>query len=243
MGCDSVFVTTLTVNSTYDVPQTATICEGESLALNAGSGYTSYLWSDTTITDIKDDWFTMSAEATVTDTTVTFTIQGTIEKVAKTFSGLDHLEGMTVSVLGDGAVHKDVVVTNGSVTLDEYYNKVHIGVPYNSELLPMKPEVQTQSGSSRSKVKRIHEADISFLNSLGCEYGELNENGTAKQKLDIIPFRKTTDATGRAVPLFTGDKLVSFDGEYGLEGNIFIRQSQPLPLTVRSITTRMKIYD
>jgi hypothetical protein len=183
----------------------------------------------------------MSAKATFTDTAVTITIVGNVEQVDNTFAGLGHLEAKTVSVLGDGAVHKDVVVVSASVTLTEYYNKVHIGIGYNSDLMPMKVEIQTQSGTARSKIKRTHQAVFSFYKSLGCTFGSLNKDGTP-DITESLPFRTESDTMGKAVPLFTGEKIASFPGNYGLEGNIFVRQSQPLPLTVRSIIQRLQLY-
>lgn len=192
--------------------------------------------SGATITAIKDNWFTMSDKATVTDTAVTITIGGTVEQVDNTFFGFEHLVGKTISILGDGSVHKDVAVpSSGTIVLTEYYNKVHGGLPYNSDLMPMKLEVQTQSGSGRAKTKRIHSIIFSFYKSLGCTFGTTTATET-------IPFRKTTDAMGKAVPLFTGEKELGFPGGYELSGDIFVRQSQPLPLTVRSITPRLQLY-
>ena len=75
------------------------------------------------------DWKTTDYDAYVSG--------GTVEKVDNAFSGLGHLEGETVSVLGDGAVHADVVVSSGSVILTDYFNKVHIGLPYTSKLMPI----------------------------------------------------------------------------------------------------------
>jgi hypothetical protein len=189
----------------------------------------------TTITKIEDDWFTMSEKATFTDTAVTITIAGTVEVVDNAFSGLDHLEGKTVSVLGDGTVHPDVVVSSGAVTLTDYYNKVHIGLPYVSKLKPMKLEVPLQGGTARTKTKRIHSIVFSFFNSLGCKFGI--DEGT-----ETISFRKTTDVAGEAVPLFTGEKVETFSAGYELNGDIYVEQDQPLPLTVRSITPRLQLY-
>jgi hypothetical protein len=55
------------------------------------------------------------------------------------FSGLDHLEGMTVEVFGDGNLIGEKVVTSGSVTLDGGVSKAVIGLPYTGfvELLPL----------------------------------------------------------------------------------------------------------
>ena len=175
----------------------------------------------------------MSAEATVTGSTVTITIAGTVRVVDNTFSGLSHLEGKTVSVLGDGTVHEDVVVSSGVVTLTDYFNKVHIGLRYKSKLVPMKIAVTTQGGTARAKIKRIESIVFSFFESLGCTFG-------TTEATETIPFRKTSDALGEAVPLLTGEKKQTFTGGYEVNGDIFVSQEQPLPLTVRSILPRLR---
>lgn len=160
---------------------------------------------------------------------------GTAQQVDNTFSGLGHLEGETVSVLGDGSVHADVVVNSAKVVLTEYYNKVHIGRPFVSKLMPMKIELQTQTGSARAKKKKISQILFSFYKTLGAEFGTTEGS-------EIIPFRKTTDPMGSPPPLFTGEKVQTFPGGYELNGDIYVEQKQPLPMTVRSITARMQIY-
>lgn len=189
--------------------------------------------SDTTIVSIGDDSFTISNKATETNTSVTITAKGNVHQVDNTFSGLDHLEAKTVSVLGDGSVHANVVVSSGVVTLTEYYNKVHIGLPFKSSLKPMKLAVP--GVSIRGKKKRIHQIIFSFYKTLGAKFGPA-------KGIDTIPFRKTTDAMGFPPPLFTGEKVETFPGGFELDGDIYVEQTQPLPMTVRSITARLQIY-
>jgi len=50
------------------------------------------------------------------------------------FSGLSHLEGETVSILADGLVLDDEVVSGGSVNLSTTYSVVHIGLGYNQDI-------------------------------------------------------------------------------------------------------------
>ncbi len=192
--------------------------------------------SDTTITAIGDDSFTMSEKAIATNDTVTITAKGRIMQVDNAFSGLDHLEGKTVSVLGDGSVHDDVIVRSGAVTLTDYFNKVHIGLPYKSKLQPMKLEIP--GANIRGRVKRVHKSIFSFEKTLGARFGM--DDGS---KLDTIPFRVIDDTTGDPPPLFTGEKEMSFPGGYQKEGNVYVEQDQPLPMSVRSITARLAIYE
>lgn len=163
-----------------------------------------------------------------------YTSGGTAQQVENSFSGLDHLEGETVSVLGDGSVHADVVVSSGAVTLTDYYNKVHIGLGYTSAYQPM--ELAVAGANIRGKNKRIHQIIFSFYKTLGAKFGPTSGDET-------IPFRKTTDPLGEPPPLFTGKKVQTFNGGYELEGDIYVEQTQPLPLTVRSITVKTGIYD
>ena len=231
----TIFSASVTGDTTYDSTDIKNVSAADIAKLALGAPITATgIPDDTTITAINDDWFVMAAKATFTDTAVTITIEGKVEQVDNTFSGLDHLEAKTVFVLGDGTVEKNVVVTSGTVTLTEYFNKVHIGLPYTSKLMPMKLEVPTQSGTARAKTKRIHSIIFSFHKSLGCTFGI--DKGS-----EIIPFRKTTDIAGKAVPLFTGEKQQTFPGGYELNGDIYVEQKEPLPLTVRSICPRLML--
>jgi hypothetical protein len=56
------------------------------------------------------------------------------------FSGLGHLEGRTVKVLADGALHPERVVTGGAITLDHAASKVLVGLGYTSRLKTLRLE-------------------------------------------------------------------------------------------------------
>jgi hypothetical protein len=46
-----------------------------------------------------------------------------------------------------------------------------------------------------------------------------------------------------AVPLFTGDKQVEFRDDFNTDGFVYVRQTQPLPLTVISIYPMITVND
>ena len=54
--------------------------------------------------------------------------------------------------------------------------------------------------------------------------------------LETIPFRTTSSNLGQPVPtLLAGDKEIEFRDDYNTDGFIFVKQDQPLPLTVLAI--------
>src|SRR5690606_6324566 len=59
---------------------------------------------------------------------------------SSTISGLDHLEGESVSILADGATHPERTVVQGRITLDRDASKVQVGLAYTSTLQTMKLE-------------------------------------------------------------------------------------------------------
>lgn len=152
-------------------------------------------------------------------------------------SGLDHLEGETVQVLADGAVRPDEVVSGGLITLEAPASKASIGIGYMSDLETMRIEAGSANGSAQGKIKRIHKIDIRFFDTLGGKFGP-NEN-----KLDVIFSRSTSDKMGEAPPRFTGDKEQSFNNGYDTDGRVYIRQDQPLPMTVLAIMERVRTND
>jgi len=154
-----------------------------------------------------------------------------------TLSGLDHLEGQTVHILADGATHPTKIVSSGSVSLDRSSTDVKVGLGYNSILQTMRLDAGSQNGTSQGKTKRIYEITVRLYESVGVEVGPNLSD------MERIPFRTSADVMDQGIPTFTGDKAVEFRGNYDTDGFIFVRQTQPLPLTVLSLYPELQTND
>ena len=154
-----------------------------------------------------------------------------------TISGLDHLEGETVSILADGATHADKTVSGGNITLDRTAQKVHVGLNYNSILQTLRIEAGSQQGVAQSKIKRINEITVRLHKTLGVEVGGDLDN------MENIPFRSSAAIMDSPIDLFSGDKKIELRDDYNTDGHVFVRQTQPLPLTVLSIYPEVTVYE
>ena len=152
-------------------------------------------------------------------------------------TGLNHLEGVTVTILADGAAHADKTVSNGAITLDRSSTKVHVGYGYTSSLETLRMEAGAEDGIAQGKIKRIHGVTARFFQTVGAELGPDTNN------LDRLPFRDSSMAMDQAVPLFNGDKEISFPSGYDNDAKIVIRQTQPLPMTILAIMRRSNTFD
>ena len=154
-----------------------------------------------------------------------------------TISGLDHLEGEEISILADGATHPNKTVSSGAIILDRSSTKVKVGLPYTSLLQTMRIDAGADNGTSQSKTKRIYEITARLYESIGIEIGPDLDN------MERIPFRSSANAMNSGVNVFTGDKDIEFRGNYETDGFIFVRQAQPLPLTILSLYPKLQTND
>ncbi len=152
-------------------------------------------------------------------------------------SGLDHLEGETVAILADGGTHPDKTVSSGAITLDRSSKSVHIGLPYTSILQTMRIEAGAEDGVAQGKTKRIHDVTLRLLDTVGVEVGG------SLTDMENIPFRSSSFPLTVSIPLFTGDKDAEFRSDYDKDGFIFLRQADPLPLTIVSVFARLNTFD
>jgi hypothetical protein len=159
-----------------------------------------------------------------------YVLGGEARKAVTTISGLDHLEGKTVDILIDGATHPQKVVSSGSITLDEAYGEVHVGLPYLPKLLTLRPEVQTSEGTAQGKTKRVVNVVARVYETLGFQVG------TEEKQYDGLFDRDFMD---QAPDLFTGDKEIEFPSGYDKDGNILITQPYPLPLNILAIILQL----
>jgi hypothetical protein len=154
-----------------------------------------------------------------------------------TLSGLHHLQGETVSILANGASHQDKTVANGAVSLNVSTTVAAIGYGYSSVMETLRLEAGSVDGTSQGKPKRIHAITVRLHETVGAEIG------SGSDKLDRIYFRDSSMSMDQAVPLFTGDKDVEFEGGFDDDDRIYARQTQPLPLTVLALFPRMNTFD
>ena len=153
-------------------------------------------------------------------------------------SGLTWLAGQTVSVLADGSVHPDCVVSAGGViTLQRSATKVQIGLGYNSTGKTLRIEAGAADGTSQGKIKRIHRAIFRFFQTVG-----INVQSTGGPAFPE-PWRTSADRMDNPVALYTGDKRWAWDGSYELEGQVSWTQSDPLPSNVLMVVAQLETQD
>jgi hypothetical protein len=197
---------------------------------------------DWTVSNPTDDTFEIALDAValptytgsgiVTPGATVIAGNGTVEQVAKTVSGLTHLEGESVAVFTDQGKHPARTVASGAITLSYYANKITAGLSYDYNLQPMKIEAPTAEGTSRGRKKKIYSMSASFYQSAGVKWGPDADN------LIDVPF-----GTGGAPTLFTGDKETDFTADYESGASIYIQGSSPLPCTVLSVSPKMVMTD
>lgn len=173
-----------------------------------------------------------------TGMTYIFTSSAVYRKQVKTLSGLTWLEGQTVSVLGDGAVLSDAVVTSGAITLSAQSGVVQIGLKYSSEIKQLRLEAGSADGTSIGKVRRMNEVAFLIERTAAFEYGV---NFT---DMDLISMRQPSDAMDFGAPLFSGIKDGnSVRSDYDTENQICLRQTDPLPMTILAIMPQIVTQD
>lgn len=148
---------------------------------------------------------------------------------ATTISGLDYLEGQTVQVVVNGAAHPDRTVIGGKVNLQVAGTKVHVGLQSIAQWISMRLEPGSVNGTSQGKIKRTSRATLRFIDTIGGFYGM--ENGP----LDEFEFRDPSSPMDGPPAIFSGDKIVSFPGDWETDSRLTYRQEQPFPVTLSGV--------
>lgn len=152
---------------------------------------------------------------------------GTAERVTNSLSGLDHLEGEEVEILGDGAQITSETVASGAVTLDEYANTIHAGLGFVSVAEPM------DIADAKGQIKRILNAYLQFYRTSGARIGP-NAYNMYEVEFEDDP---SMDAAPEAQ---TQDLMEHWPGYYEFEGKMRVESYGPLPWTLLSITAEVE---
>jgi hypothetical protein len=156
-------------------------------------------------------------------------------------SGLEHLEGQTVTILADGATHADKVVSGGSITLDRAATSIVVGFKYEATMKTMRVEAGAADGTSQGKTKRITNI-VLRLDQTGS--GLLYGPDEVEANMDELHLREPEYAMGSGVPLFDGDtEVLSWPYGYEQPGHIALKHKLPLPCTITAIMPQLITQD
>lgn len=147
-------------------------------------------------------------------------------------TGLWHLEGEEVQGLADGAVITPQTVTNGTlpVALTTAASVIHLGLGYTSDLETLPLAIEGAAASGQGTPKNINEVHMRVSQS------SLVKAGPDFDNLREYPARAVSDPYGSPPALRNGEISLSIDPSWNQDGGVCVRQDEPLPLTVLSMT-------
>lgn len=154
---------------------------------------------------------------------------------ADEISGLSWLEGKTVNILADGAVHPQRVVTAGKVVLDYEASVVHVGLPIVADLKTLPLALEGAPAAGQGTLKNASKVHLRVFQSSGVQAGP------AFNRLTAYPARAVSDDYGLPPALRTGELSLTIGPSWGTDGAVCLRQTEPLPLTVLSMTLEVAI--
>lgn len=152
---------------------------------------------------------------------------------ATVFKGLEHLEGETVGVVGNGGYIGDFIVENGQIDITPAnVNKVAtaiIGLKYKGILKSPNLGVQLQGTQTFSNMKNIYKIGLSLSFSAGGKVGDSLYYLTDVQDFNPEGLLDTP-------PLPMDDyKEINYEGDYAKEKHYFVVQDKPLPFHISAI--------
>jgi hypothetical protein len=153
--------------------------------------------------------------------------------------GLTHLEGKTIAILADGQYIANKVVTAGSVSLGISASKIVAGLPYESRLVPLRPEGGSEFGFSQGKRKKVESLVVRLERSSGLEYGTPGD----EDSFCPVPARSFGQNFNAAIELFTGDIPVRLPAKWDRDGKFELRTSSPFPLTILMIAAKVQVNE
>lgn len=154
---------------------------------------------------------------------------------ATTIGGLDHLEGEEVVALADGNVIRNLTVTDGEVTLQNAASKVHVGLPMTATLQTLDLDLGNVQGlgTVQGRNKSVSEFTMRVENTRGIFIGP--RDGPRGDR-HLFEFKqRATENWDAAIQLLTGDIRMTPAWDWTNGGNMWIKQFDPLPMTILAV--------
>lgn len=181
------------------------------------------------------------------------TLGGKVCKLADSFvlttdtgtvlTGLDHLEGETVTLWRDGKDRGTFVVSGGSITDTgtPLGDTGVVGLAYVADYKSTKLAYAAQGGTALLQPKRVNEIGfiLASTHHKGLKYGA--DTGNLDDLPDMIDEGAKSD-TGSILSVYD-DKAFPFNGNWDTDSRIHLRAASPRPCTVAAAVVQIQTND
>jgi hypothetical protein len=186
-----------------------------------------------TITVVDGNTFRITVGGAAASSSGTLAV--TVSSPVSTISGLTWLEGRTVGILADGAVMSPQVVTGGSITLESTATKVIVGLPIVADLKTLPIAAQIDPGMAQGRPKNVNRVWLRVRRSSNLWAGPESSMLTSYEQ-------RTYENAGSPPNLIDTDEVeIVLSPEWGVGGQVCVRQTDPLPLTLVAMTQEVAI--
>lgn len=162
---------------------------------------------------------------------------------ATVISGLDHLKGQSVVALANGNVVQNLVVSNtGTVTLPNAATKAHIGLPMTAALQTLDLDLGAVKGigTVQGRKKSFDEVTLRVQDTRGIFLGP--RDAARDDPTALVEYKqRSTEAWNEAIGLYTGDIHITPHWDWSDGGNVWVKQFDPLPMTILALMPNVTI--
>lgn len=158
----------------------------------------------------------------------------TLDAEVASIGGLHHFNGMEVTVVADGGVYHDMLVTDGQITLPQAASRVIVGLRYVSiaKALPLTINGAVVEG----KRKRITKLAMRLFNTKGLKCG------SSMDRLYSIRVEASSQY-GETAGLANGMTHLAIDPVWAEDGDSYFVQEDPLPVGILGYVATSEIGD
>tara|TARA_R110000787_G_C13443392_1_gene446710 strand:+ start:29843 stop:32164 length:2322 start_codon:yes stop_codon:yes gene_type:complete len=158
---------------------------------------------------------------------------------ATVISGLDHLEGETVTILTDGYTVPDQVVSSGAITLERAASKVHVGLSYLPVIETLDIDTPSPGQTVKAQSVSVSKVTIEVSGSRGGFIGPRQDNDSAPPMSEIKP--RFDGDNYDPIALKTYKQEVFIQPQWSKGGGLRIEQRAPLPMAILSVIPQVDV--
>lgn len=222
-----------------------TLCETEGLvksccAISEGGEDRVYLIVTRTIGGVEKTFIErMAASTWATQEETCFldcAISYSFDTPQSVFYNAWHLEGNEVWGLIDGQVVKGLTVTGGMITLPDEVgtaSKATFGLPFDVDIQTNPVSLNAGNGNNAGRRQQPGEICLHLKDSRGVMVGSGKKDMSEPEVFEIKP--RDSEAWGVADSLLNGKYVVDSTNIVDGEASVYIKQTDPLPLTLLGV--------